>query len=170
MTTTWPIILLALSPTGAAQPSAIQATPPKEMGPTLQATPAAPVAPMEAGLVVVPPPMPPPHPQVPAVYPDPAPPLRTGAWWYGAMIPIPHQRDLYYPTWDTPVLACKGVQPFGAPALDIPQSVIPIYWIRNGQGAVPPRVEPLPATPPGPAVPVAVPTASGGTPPPPTTP
>src|SRR5262249_683525 len=65
---------------------------------------------------------------------NPAPPMRTGAWWYGAMIPVQHQRDLYYPTWDTTVLICKGYPPFGAPAVDIPQSGVRVYWCRNGQG------------------------------------
>lgn len=186
MTSTFPFILLVLTPAGWGQPYPTPPKQPAQVGPTMEPAPAAPVAPPEGGPILAPVPAVAPPPPVPAIYPSPAPPLRTGAWWYGAIIPIPHQRDLYYPTWDTPVLTCKGYPPFGAPAVDIPQGVVPVYWIRNGQGACSPVPTPAAAAPPaaglsaqpvvptadaiGPAPAVAAPTTSEGIPHPPTVP
>jgi hypothetical protein len=52
-----------------------------------------------------------------------------GAWWYGARVPVPYQRHVYYPTWDTPVRLLIGLRPMGTPAVEVPQRrAAPAYW------------------------------------------
>jgi len=70
-----------------------------------------------------------PPPPANAVWDAPPPPVPRGAWWYGAMVPYPHQRVVYYPTWDMP-----GHQPVGVWAPEVPQDAVPAFWRRRGQG------------------------------------
>ncbi len=73
-------------------------------------------------------------PELPVVLAEPGeavpPPLAPrGAWWLGAMVPCPHQRHVYYPTWDTPCRIFFGFPPLGTPALEVPQTRgAPAYW------------------------------------------
>ena len=52
-----------------------------------------------------------------------------GAWWHGARVPIPYQRHVWYPTWDTPLRLLVGHPPQGIPAWEVPQRpAAPAYW------------------------------------------
>jgi hypothetical protein len=52
-----------------------------------------------------------------------------GAWWYGGRVPVPYQRHVYYPTWDTPVRLLIGLRPMGTPAVEVPQRpAAPAFW------------------------------------------
>ena len=74
-----------------------------------------------------------PAPGPPFVWDAPTPPVPPGSYWYGAMVPVAHQRVLYYPGWDEPCRVLLGKPLVGVPALDVWQGAVPVYWKRLGQ-------------------------------------
>jgi len=114
------VVFLAFSGLGLGQPVLPDGALPYFDGPP---------PPMPEGLGVAPVRTPP----LPIVYVDPTPVVPAGSWWGGTIVPTVHQRHIYYPTWDHPVRAWAGLPPIGAPADEIEQGIIPIFWKRPGQ-------------------------------------
>ena len=116
------LIILALTVICLGQPTSSRAAPPPaEVGGAIPSYP----QPLHE--------LPGPAPRPPFVWDAPTPPVPPGSYWEGAMVPVAHQRVLYYPGWDDPCRVLKGKPLVGVPALDVWQGAVPVYWKRLGQ-------------------------------------